>query len=313
MSAQPTRQIWLQRTLALLLALCALFALARPALAQGDNNAWVIAAGQRVEGNVSTVAQDIVVDGEVAGDVTSWSGNITVTGHVGGDVVSYTGAVMVAGSAQVDGSIMALGGATTLSPSALVAGDTFNNTAGDTLLVSVVGFVVPQSNNAPGNQLASQVIVGAVLAFFAFAFCRLWVALWPRRTLAASITLRRVPVRATGLGLLSTLLLALLAPLLMTLLSAPLLGLPFLALLLLAAHIPVVYGVATLALALSSGERGASGQLGITAVLGLIAIGIGVCAAVAPVAGLALIYLLATPGLGAVILSRGGTALVRAA
>jgi hypothetical protein len=177
------------------------------------------------------------------------------------------------------------------------------------------------ANAGGGGAAVGRALFGAALGVFLLAFTLLCIAFWPRRTGAASITLRRAPGRALALGLLTTLLLALALPPLGALLAATLVGLPLIVLLLVVAHAPYIYGLATLARAAETLRRapaapgpqpgaqawpGAglnSAALGAAAVLAVLT---AVVAALAPLWGLALFYVLASPGLGAVVLSRGG-------
>src|SRR5262249_9620019 len=90
-------------------------------------------------------------------------------------------------------------------------------------------------------------LVGVALGVFMLAFCLLCCALWPGRTAVASVTLRRLPLRALALGLLTTFILALALLPLTALLAATLIGLPVIAVLLVVIQAPYVYGLAALA------------------------------------------------------------------
>jgi uncharacterized membrane protein len=165
-----------------------------------------------------------------------------------------------------------------------------------------------------GEAAVGRALFSAALGVFLLAFALLCIAFWPRRTAAASLTLRQAPGRALALGLLTTLLLALALPPLAALLAATLVGLPLLIVLLALIQAPYVYGLATLAQAAgvfsphpSAPTRGSEGlnrtTLLIAAALALL---VAVGAALAPLWGMMLFYLLASPGLGAALLSRGG-------
>jgi len=107
--------------------------------------------------------------------------------------------------------------------------------------------------------------------------------------------------------------LALLLPPLLALLAATVIGLPLIVVLLALAHVPYFYGLAVLTQARGalSAQRGvASNQFaptrGTVVTAALLALLIALCGALAPLWGLALFYILASPGLGAILLSRGG-------
>jgi len=284
------------------------------ASAQPSDDTLVIPAGQRYAGNLATLTRDIRIDGTVEGDVTSWSGDIEVQGHVGGDVVSYSGRVTLLAGAQVDGHVLASGGTLRKDVGASVAGQTIRGESGGAL-ASLVDLFSPTATSS--GAAVGRVLFGAVLGVFMLAFTLLCAAFWPQRTAAAGLTLLRTPRRALALGLLSTLLLLLALPALAALLAATVIGMPLIVLLLALAQAPYVYGLATLARAAGSLRRAptesdanmwsAAGlnttTLGVAAALALLA---AVIAALAPLWGLALLYLLASPGLGAVLLSRGG-------
>jgi len=286
-------------------------------LARGRNDALVIGAGQHVVDSVATIAQDIRVDGTVDGDVTSWSGAITIAGSVGGDVVSYSGDVTLTPTGRVSGHILASGGTLQRAPSALVAGQTIDSGAGEAL-ASLIDLLNPASSGRQDDPLA-RALFGIALAVLLSAFCFLYTAFWPGRVALAGDALRRLPGRALILGLLTTLSLALALLPLAGLLLASVVGLPLLLALLALGLALYVYGLVVLARAISASggpefrssyRTTNSRMMMITLALVLL---IAVVVALAPLWGLALFFLAASPGLGAVVLSRGGMALPVAA
>jgi hypothetical protein len=289
-----------------LLLLLGLWLVPGALVARAQSDALVIAAGQHVAGNVATIAQDIRVDGTVDGDVTSWNGAITIAGSVGGDVVSYGGDVTVSATGRVGGHILASAGVLRQAPGAIVAGQKISGGAGEAL-ASLLDLLNPAGSSDPDDVLG-HALFGVALAVLLAAFCLLYTAFWPGRIALAGETLRRLPGRALTLGLLTTLALALALLPLAGLLVASVVGVPLLLALLALALALYVYGLVVLAGMLS--RRGAtsatSGRMVvITLVLVLL---IAVVVALAPLWGLALFFLVASPGLGAVVLSRGGMA-----
>jgi hypothetical protein len=292
----------------LLFALLALALASLPAVAhaQGRGNALVISAGQQVRGDVATGAQPIEVLGEVLGDVTSWGGDITVQGHVSGDVVSYAGSVVLADGARVDGNVLSLTGAVIVSGNAQVAGQALGDRIGGGAAADLLGLFAPQSAiGAPG--IVARAGFGFTLMLVALALATIAALLWPRRTAGVSRVLLLAPGRSAALGLLSTALLAMLLPPLGALLALSLLGLPLLLPLLLLLHLPYLYGLTGLGytlgrrLARNAPERAT--PLGVL----LLLLPAALLGPFFPALGAACFYLVASVGLGAVILSRAGT------
>jgi cytoskeletal protein CcmA (bactofilin family) len=315
----------------ILIRLFVLFCLLLPAgaAAQSRSEALIIPVGQTYAGNLATLTRDIRVEGIVTGDVTSWSGTIEIAGRVGGDVVSYSGQVTLLAGAQVGGHILASGGALRLDAGASVAGQAIRGDGGGAL-ASLLDLFAPSDGG--GSAAVGRALFAVALGVFLLAFMLLGVAFWPRRTAAASLMLRRAPGHALLMGLLTTLLLALALPALLALLAATLIGMPLIVVLLALAQVPYIYGLATLAqargvlkpllpaasarpeqaeqLAYSpawSLARSGDGPTRATIIAAaLLALLIALGAALAPLWGLALFYVLASPGLGAILLSRGG-------
>ena len=273
--------------------------------AQPREDALVIPAGQSLDGNVATVARDIRVEGAVAGDVTTWSGDIDISGTVGGDVVSYSGTVTIRSTAQISGHVLASGGVLRMEEGALVAGQAIRGAGGAGALANLLDLFAPADGSS--DLVVGRILFAVVLGIFLLALSLLCTAFWPQRSAAASRTLLRFRGRALALGLLTTLLLALALPPLIALLAATLIGLPLVILVLVCAQVAYIFGLATLARV--AGLRG--GTIGgperaTVIVAGGLALLVALVTALAPLWGLALFYLLASPGLGAAILSRGG-------
>jgi cytoskeletal protein CcmA (bactofilin family) len=310
------------RVVARVIALLCLL-LPAAAAAQEGEAPLVIPAGQTHVGDLATITRDILVEGHVIGDVTSWSGAIVVSGRVEGDVVSYSGPVTIQAGARIGGHVLASGGALQLDAGAAVAGQTIRGDSGGVALANLLDLFSP-SGASGGEAAVGRALFAVALGVFLLAFTLLCIAFWPRRTAAASLMLRQAPGRSLVLGLLTTLLLALALPPLAALLAATLVGLPLLIVLLALMQAPYVYGLATLMRAsaphfpptssLADGEgeyralrRNGEGPSRTTLVVGAaLALLVVIGAALAPLWGMALFYLLASPGLGAVLLSRGG-------
>jgi len=124
----------------------------------------------------------------------------------------------------------------------------------------------------------------------------------------AGDTLRHLPVRALTLGLLTTLALALALLPLAGVLVASVVGVPLLVLVLALALALYVYGLVVLARMLSAGATPPAMDGRMLACTLTLVLLIAVAVALAPLGGLALFFLVSSPGLGAVVLSRGGMA-----
>lgn len=280
------------------------------ALAQ-DANPLVVPAGQHLSGSVATVSRDIRVEGTVDGDVTSWSGSIVVVGQVGGDVVSYGGNVTIAPGGQVAGNILASGGALQIEAGGQVAGQRIESGAGGGALASLLDLVVPGTGSTELGSIG-RVLFGATAGVLLAAFCLLFVAFWPRRTQLAATTLVYSPGRSLAVGGLTTVLLALVLPPFLALLIASVVGVPVGVVLLVLVLAAYAYGLAVVARVFSrwlADRTGTALGMGVTPVLALLALVLpcALVAMVAPLVGAALFHVVALPGLGAAILSRGGT------
>lgn len=283
-----------------------------PGLAQAQGEApLTVPDGQHVDGSVATVTQNIDVAGDVTGDVTSWRGNITVSGHVGGDVVSYAGSVTVKPSARIEGSVLAAGGQLQGATKAQVEGKAFEGAGNGRALASVVTlFTQPSDQSTPSGDQVSSVFFGFLVTVFLMAVSLLWAALWPRRMAATTTTLQTLPLRSLGVGLLSTLVLASAVVPLTAFLTATIIGLPVVIVLLILIQLPYIYGFATVVQAIGASHEQTALINRSTALAALgMALLIGVVTALLPLAGLVLFYLLASPGVGAAVLSRGGVML----
>jgi hypothetical protein len=294
------------RTLAVLLLL--LFMLPLQVYAQASDTALVIAADQVYEGNVSSATQSIRVEGVVLGDVTSWTGDIEILGRVEGDVVSYSGDVILRDGAIVQGHIMALGDGMQVAATAQVNGQTLDGGEGSLVLANLFDALNPSSPSSQGN-VVGQILVGIVLAIVLIACCALCAAFWPHRLDATSQMLKRLPARSFGFGLLTSLIIGLALPPVIAVLAASLIGVPFLIALFVIVQLPFLFGLTAMARALGwFSERGFTvmTRQHVVWLVGLAFL-VSVTIVVQPLWGMLLFYLIASPGVGALFLSRGGT------
>lgn len=153
-------------------------------------------------------------------------------------------------------------------------------------------------------------LVVALVWLVQMAAVVLTIGFWPRRSAAAGTTLLAAPLRALATGALATGALGVVIALLLPLLTATVIGLPVAAGLVLLAHAPIALGIAVSARALGLRLSGHHPPHDFDWNLIVAAAALALPAALAilfsvPAAFLAL-YLLAIPGIGALILSQGG-------
>jgi hypothetical protein len=272
----------------------------------GTNPTQIVPAGAYMSGDVSTILENIRVEGIVAGDVTSWGGNITILGQVEGDVVSYTGRIEILEGGKVNGHVLALSGTVagaTESVHIIQAG------TGGKVFSSVLGVFSPSQGSpfSPGN--ITRWMFSLIFGIGLLLLSLLSLIGWPQRTQAAAALLARTPLVATLLGILAGIATVALLPLLAGVLAITLIGIPIGAGLVLLVNMPYALGLAVLIRLLQ--ERGGPAHQSnpltmLAATLGVI-LPIFLVSLASPIAGVGLFYLLASPGLGAVLLSRGGT------
>ncbi len=135
--------------------------------------------------------------------------------------------------------------------------------------------------------------------------------LWPRRSALAGVALLDAPVRAAAVGMLMAGSLVIGAGALLTLLAATIAGLPVALVVLLLLQAPFVLGIVVVARALGprlAGRTVARSEVDLAslAAAALLALPAAVAGSFSLAAVLPVLYLLAAPGLGALILSRGG-------
>ncbi len=161
-------------------------------------------------------------------------------------------------------------------------------------------------------------LVGALMWLVQVMAVVLTLGFWPRRSAAAGMTLLAMPFRAFATGLLAIGLLIAGVAALLTLLTATLAGLPIAAIVITLAHLPVALGIAVSARALGFRPARHSHppydldrhQIMAAALLALPA---AMVTFFSIPAALPVLYILAVPGIGALIHSQGGLQPVSAA
>ncbi|MCS6839386.1 MAG: hypothetical protein NZ699_15310 [Roseiflexus sp.] len=153
-------------------------------------------------------------------------------------------------------------------------------------------------------------LVAVLVWLMQMAVIVLTVGFWPRRSAVAGMTLRAAPLRALGTGVLALGALGIVSALLLALLTATVIGLPIAVGVALLAHVPVALGIAITARTLGWHLFGhytphnVDGRLAATAAVLALPAALGTLVSLP--AALLTLYLLAVPGIGALILSQGG-------
>jgi hypothetical protein len=279
-------------------------------LVVGQGAQVMVPRGQYHTGDLATTADSIRVDGEVAGDVTSWSGDIVVSGRVDGDVVSYIGNVTIEPGGSVGGSALALAGRLQVSQPNALAGQAISGGAGGRVVDGVVGLFGGATYQAAGVANLGRLLLSGVAGALLLGLSLMFLAAWPQRSMASASTLRRAPGLALLLGTLATLAIATLTPIAGMLLASTVLGLPLAVVLLLLVNVVCIHGLAVLVCAACSTLEPGVGapSLGLAALVAMAIVApIVLLAIISPAMALGAYYLLAAPGLGALLLSRGGT------
>jgi hypothetical protein len=180
-----------------------------------------------------------------------------------------------------------------------------------TVLARTAGTLAPDPTMVQTLSPALRIGGGLALAAILAAAVLICLRIWPYRTTASALTLIQAPLRVVLPGLLAVLVLIPISVVLSAFLAITLAGLPLSVLICFGDALLFVYALATLAraFALSLGEPiDPAGPHTAAVLIGAgLALPIGLLAAFSPLTALLLSSLLAIPGLGAIIYSRGGT------
>lgn len=183
----------------------------------------------------------------------------------------------------------------------------FASTAGQSHMRAVILAAIGQRLDMP----LVRILTGSLMWLIQVMVVVLTLGFWPRRSAAAGITLLAMPFRAFGTGLLAIGLLIAGVAALLTLLTATLAGLPIAAIVFVLAHLPVALGIAVSARALgfrlarhSHPTYDLDRYLIVAAAI--LALPAAMVTFISIPAALPVLYLLAIPGIGALIHSQGG-------
>jgi hypothetical protein len=245
---------------------------------------------------VATIASPVETNQPVRGSITSLFGDIAIGQAVEGNVASLFGNVSLTAGTPVLGNVL-VGGRFAGDPD-LVTEGVVRDLDQLALASSVPG--LSRVNWSPQRGRIAIALLGVVLLL---ALLGLTGVLWPDPLARASAMLISQTWPAVGLGTLLTALCALLAGPALALLAWSVLGLVALPLLGLALHLPFIFGLAVTggAVAQRVSKRATlpKSLLANGAVL-VVVVGLGL---LMPLAGAVSFYLLASVGLGALLLS----------
>ncbi|MGB9739343.1 MAG: hypothetical protein C0184_12135 [Chloroflexus aggregans] len=268
----------------------------------------VIAVDELYHGDIATFDQPVLVLGEVDGDITSWFGSITVRGVVRGDIVSYTGSIELDSGAVVEGNVLSLTGGVQMKSGAEANGAVIGiePLAGSTVTTALINALRGQPQSRRFLPTGISGIIGATITILLTVGLTL---IWPRRTAGIGRALRAAPLRSALVGFLSTVLILAALPFVVGLLTLTLIG-PILFLpLSLLLHVPYAIGFTGVARALTAAWPPTWAlRPPLAAAVGTLIIitPLVVVSTVAPTVALAIGYAVASWGLGAALISRGG-------
>jgi hypothetical protein len=192
---------------ALLLALAAPAALAAPGLPDeiivGED--YTLAAGQTLNGNLTVYGGNATLGAgsHVTGDVVMVGGNLDASGEIGGNVVMIAGDATLHDSAVVDGDLVTTGGDVQRDPGAVVKGHDINTFGprspfNDFMSRAPFGHWLDLAGLGLSRLLRSfgWAITMGVLALLVLVF-------WPDQTARVGQAVMTAPFAAGGMGLLT--------------------------------------------------------------------------------------------------------------
>lgn len=314
------RRFWIPASIFVLLAMLALTA--TPASAQGGQTVFgepvTIESGQTVEGDLVVFGGPVTVerDAQVEGNIVALGGPVTIAGRVEGDVTAWGGPVSLRDSAIVEGDVVAVGGPVRRSPGAVVEGEVVKGLRlGD---LREFRFKFPPVPPAPPVPEA-QIEVSSGAGFLAFvlnllkigfraagiAVIALLVLIFlPQQTHTVKQMTLDQPIASVGVGVLTMVV----AALVLGVLVITICGIPVALILGLALLMALLYG--WIALGLMVGERllaALNTERPLPLIAGVVGVLLITLLSSVPCLGWLLAFVGGSWGLGAVVLSRGGT------
>jgi hypothetical protein len=200
--------------------------------------ALVVEQGSIAREAVVAVGRGVVVYGEALADVAALDGPVRVVGRVGGDVIALGGNVELAAGSRVEGDVFVLGGHLSTARGAYVGGRSVSYPSASRAWLTLL------EGPSLGGSETSTLVLGAKLALLAAwaALLLLFFATAGRAVLSTAESVGLEPFRAFGVGLVAVLAM-LLTALLLSGLTAPMVGVPLLVLVVLFALVLKLWGM----------------------------------------------------------------------
>ncbi|MFZ2486495.1 MAG: polymer-forming cytoskeletal protein [Anaerolineae bacterium] len=183
---------------------------------------YTLANGQQLTGDLGVVGGVATIDkgALVTGDVMVAGGTLDVSGQINGDVAVFGGSVSLADSAVIQGDLVTYGGSIKRSEGATVLGDVSQGGASEFTLPSDVtapdsldqgydqgyGYMQPDRPMTPGGWLLHmlwRLVRAGVMTLALAALAALVALLWPRGLEQLTKTTLQQPLVVFGVGLLS--------------------------------------------------------------------------------------------------------------
>lgn len=312
----------LRRTLALIAVIISLMGIATPALATDGQppgrvvfgTDFTLRSGESLGGDLVVFGGNVTLEenSRVEGNVVAWGGDVEIAGEVAKDLVAFGGDVHLADTAVVKGDLMVFGGKTQLEEGAQVRGQQMVNAAGWTWTHWYTWPWGRLSSGRPLDFLTAlfwQGLRTVLEALLMAGLAGVLVLLWPKGAARVGQAAIGAPLSSLGMGLLTLIAAVVLGVVLVLTLCLSPIGVAILLALVVASLL------GRLALGILIGERlfgalttrtvapfwvAAAGTGLLTLLLRLLDL--------IPCAGWAIGLLVTSVGLGAVVLTRFGTA-----
>lgn len=276
-----------------------------------------VRSGETFRGDLVAFGSPITVDegGTVVGDVVAFGGPIDVSGRVDGDVVALGGPVDLRETARIEGNVVLMGGPLNRQSGAVVNGEVTRGLRFGDFPNLRVPLSPTGPSFTPGGDFTSDGRSGVVDFFLALlgiafraaglaAIALLLVIFIPQQTQRVKELTVSQPVVSIGVGFLTMLV----AGLLLGVLVITICGIPVAVILGLALVVALVYG--WIALGWMIGERllaGLNTQRPLPMVAAVVGVILITLLSAVPCFGWLVSLVGGAWGLGAVVLSRGGT------
>jgi hypothetical protein len=223
--------------LPLLLLILAVPAAGQPAASARSDPALRLEAGSTTGRQLVAIGRDVSVEGEALSDVAAMNGSVDVSGRVDGSVIVLRGDVRLAPTARVAGDVFVVGGRIHAARGAQTAGRMVSYPNAPNAWLTLL------EGPSIGLGFASRLVLGAKLALVASwaLLLLLFFAASGRQLIETAEGVRREPFRSFFVGLTGVVCLVLTA-LFLTASTRGLLGVPFVALIVLLGIVLKLWG-----------------------------------------------------------------------